>query len=79
MCEGNFVYYKVICLLVFLSIIEWKLDNGEFENLVEVEGYVKRMIFNVKEFYFKNFIIFDDVECVCKVLSNFMMKRNFVY
>lgn len=62
-----------------LGIIERKLDNGEFENLAEVEGYVKRMISNAKEFYPKNSTIFDDAERVRKALSNFMTKRNPAY
>jgi cobalamin biosynthesis protein CobT len=66
-------------LPVSLGIIERKLDNGEFENLAEVEGYVKRMISNAKEFYAKNSTIFDDAERVRKALSNFMTKRNPAY
>lgn len=37
------------------------------------------MVINVKEYYFKNFEIFEDVECVRKVLSNYMIKMNLVY
>jgi hypothetical protein len=77
--EGNAAYYKATRLPVSLSIIEHKLDSGEFENLAEVEGYVKRMISNAKEFYPKNSQTFDDAERIRKALSNFMTKRNPAY
>ncbi|KAK0391957.1 hypothetical protein NLU13_1455 [Sarocladium strictum] len=77
--EGNSAYYKATRLPVSLRIIEEKLDKGEFRNLAEVEGYVKRMISNAKEFYPKNSTIFDDAERVRKALSNFMTKRNPAY
>lgn len=77
--EGNSAYYKATRMPVSLGMIERKLDNGEFQNLAEVEGYVKRMISNAKEFYPKSSQTFDDAERVRKALSNFMTKRNPAY
>lgn len=60
-------------------MIENKLNNGEFENLSELEGYFKRMISNAKEYYSRSDPEFDDAERIRKALSNYMTKTNPAY
>lgn len=60
-------------------MIDEKLENGEFENLSELEGYFKRMISNAKEFYPRSSPTFEDAERIRKALSNYMSKKNPAY
>ncbi|KYK56741.1 polybromo-1 [Drechmeria coniospora] len=76
---SNEMYYKKTRLPVSLEIVEKKLNDGEFQNLAEVESYCKRMISNAKEFYPRTSTIFDDAERVRKALSNYMTKTNPAY
>ncbi|KAF4343200.1 polybromo-1 [Fusarium beomiforme] len=77
--EENEDYYKQTRMPISLSMIEQKLNDGEFENLSELEGYFKRMISNVKEFYPRSTEIFEDAERLRKAVSNYMTKKNPAY
>ncbi|KAG6009131.1 hypothetical protein E4U21_003200 [Claviceps maximensis] len=77
--EGNEEYYKRTRMPVSLETIEEKLSSGQFSNLAQLEGYFKRMIANVKEFYPRSSVVFDDAERVRKALSNYMTKNNPAY
>ncbi|RDA86891.1 hypothetical protein CP532_1433 [Ophiocordyceps camponoti-leonardi (nom. inval.)] len=77
--KDNVDYYKQTRMPISLETIEEKLNNGEFENLAELESYFKRMISNAKEFYPRSSTIYDDAERVRKALSNYMTKRNPAY
>lgn len=72
-------YYKKTRMPISLSTIEKKLNNGEFKNLSEVEGYFKRMISNAKEYFARSTEQYDDAERIRKALSNFMTKTNPAY
>ncbi|KAM5355347.1 hypothetical protein ACJ41O_001993 [Fusarium nematophilum] len=77
--DGNAEYYKRTRLPISLELIEKKLNNGEFENLAELESYFKRMISNAKEFHPRSSTTFDDAERIRKALSNYMTKTNPAY
>ncbi|KAG5950762.1 hypothetical protein E4U53_004461 [Claviceps sorghi] len=77
--EGNEEYYKRTRMPVSLETIEEKLNEGHFNNLAQLESYFKRMIANVKEFYPRSSVVFDDAERVRKALSNYMTKNNPAY
>ncbi|KAF4995872.1 hypothetical protein FGRMN_4829 [Fusarium graminum] len=72
-------YYEKTRMPISISIIEKKLNNGEFKNLSEVEGYFKRMISNAKEYFSRSTEQYDDAERIRKALSNFMTKTNPAY
>ncbi|KAF5566080.1 polybromo-1, partial [Fusarium napiforme] len=77
--EENADYYEQTRMPISLSMIEQKLNDGEFENLSELEGYFKRMISNAKEFYPRGTEIFEDAERLRKAVSNYMTKKNPAY
>lgn len=77
--KGNESYYKLIRMPISLHDVETKLSAGEFEDLSELESYVKRMVQNAKDFYPKGSQQFDDAERVRKATSNFMVKHNPAY
>ncbi|EWZ51983.1 Bromodomain-containing protein [Fusarium oxysporum f. sp. albedinis] len=77
--EENADYYEQTRMPISLSMIEQKLNDGEFENLSELEGYFKRMISNAKEFYPRSTEIFEDAERLRKAVSNYMTKKNPAY
>ncbi|CCT62912.1 uncharacterized protein FFUJ_00485 [Fusarium fujikuroi IMI 58289] len=77
--EENADYYEQTRMPISLSMIEQKLNDGEFENLSELEGYFKRMISNAKEFYPRGTEIYEDAERLRKAVSNYMTKKNPAY
>lgn len=77
--EEDADYYKKTRMPISISTIEKKLNNGEFKNLSEVEGYFKRMISNAKEYFARSTEQYDDAERIRKALSNFMTKTNPAY
>ncbi|EYB33578.1 hypothetical protein FG05_00752 [Fusarium graminearum] len=77
--DGNDDYYENTRMPISISMIENKLNNGEFENLSDLEGYFKRMISNAKEYYSRSDPEFDDAERIRKALSNYMTKTNPAY
>lgn len=64
---------------ISLETIEQKLQDGEFQNLSELESYFKRMISNAKEWFPRSSSTFDDAERVRKAVSNYMTKTNPAY
>ncbi|KAK2048264.1 Bromodomain-containing protein [Colletotrichum somersetense] len=77
--DSNPDYYKKTKMPISLTMIEKKLDNGDFPTLTELESYCKRMVSNAKEFYPRGSQLFEDAERVRKALSNFMTKYNPAY
>ncbi|KAK2062406.1 Bromodomain-containing protein [Colletotrichum caudatum] len=77
--DSNPDYYKKTKMPISLTMIEKKLDNGDFPTLTELESYCKRMVSNAKEFYPRGSQLFEDAERVRKALSNFMTKHNPAY
>ncbi|KAI5467456.1 hypothetical protein BGZ63DRAFT_27560 [Mariannaea sp. PMI_226] len=77
--KGNEDYYKKTRMPISLETIEEKLDSNEFENLAQLESYVKRMIANAKDFYPRSSQTYDDAERIRKALSNYMTKNNPAY
>lgn len=64
---------------ISLRVIERRLIRHEFENLSELESWLKRMVTNAKEYYNKNTQTFEDAERVRKATSNWMVKFNPAY
>lgn len=64
---------------ISLRVIERRLLRHEFENLSELESWLKRMVTNAKEYYNKNTQTFEDAERVRKATSNWMVKFNPAY
>ncbi|PHH67317.1 hypothetical protein CDD81_80 [Ophiocordyceps australis] len=77
--KGNEEYYKSTRMPIALETIEQKLNQGDFQNLAELESYFKRMICNAKDFYPRSSSTFEDAERVRKALSNYMTKTNPAY
>ncbi|KZL87144.1 bromodomain containing protein [Colletotrichum incanum] len=77
--DSNPDYYKKTRMPISLTMIEKKLNNGDFATLTELESYCKRMVSNAKEFYPRGSQLFEDAERVRKALSNFMTKYNPAY
>ncbi|KAF5558649.1 polybromo-1 [Fusarium mexicanum] len=77
--EENADYYEQTRMPISLSMIEQKLNDGEFENLSQLEGYFKRMISNAKEFHPRATEIYEDAERLRKAVSNYMTKKNPAY
>jgi hypothetical protein len=64
---------------ISLETVEQKLHERYFNNMSELESYVKRMVQNAKDYYSKTSQIFEDAERVRKALSNYMVKTNPAY
>lgn len=64
---------------ISVEMIEQKLQNGEFNNMTELESYFKRMICNAKDYFPRTSSTFDDAERVRKAVSNYMTKTNPAY
>ncbi|KAI6783351.1 Protein polybromo-like protein [Emericellopsis cladophorae] len=77
--QGNEEYYARTRMPISFETIEEKLQNGDFQNLSELESYLKRMITNAKEWFHKSSSEFDDAERVRKAVSNYMTKNNPAY
>ncbi|KAK7545686.1 Bromodomain-containing protein [Phyllosticta citricarpa] len=72
-------YYEEIKLPIAFSTIEAKLHNREYSSLAELEGDVKRMVHNAKQFNDKKSAVYEDAERIRKTASNFMVKHNPAY
>lgn len=64
---------------ISIALIEHKLHQRAFQDLSELEGYVKRMVLNFKEYYNRGSQVYDDAERIRKALSNYMVKTNPAY
>ncbi|KAF2835544.1 Bromodomain-containing protein [Patellaria atrata CBS 101060] len=69
-------YYEQVQLPIAFDTIEEKLRQKEYTNLSQVEGDVKRMVQNAKQFNDRKSAIYDDAERVRKAAFNFMVKHN---
>ena len=72
-------YYKKTRMPIALDTVENKLKRREFSDLASLEGYLKRMCQNGKEYYDKGTTEADDSERIRKCVSNFMVKNNPAY
>ena len=62
-----------------VNMIEGKLERHEYHNMTEVEGDLKRVVQNAKDYNDSRSEIFQDAERIRKALSNFMPKHNPAY
>lgn len=62
-----------------ITLIEKKLDKGEYANMSELESDLKRMVQNAKDYNTSGSPVFEDAERIRKALSNFMPKHNPAY
>ena len=64
---------------IALDIVEEKLQDGEFQNLSELESYLKRMVSNAEDWFPRDSSAHGDAERVRKAISNYMTKHNPAY
>lgn len=64
---------------IALDMVEEQLQDGEFQNLSELESYLKRMVSNAKDWFHKDSSAHGDAERVRKAISNYMTKNNPAY
>ncbi len=64
---------------ISLKMVERHLNQGDFQDLAELESYIKRMVTNAKEYHNKNSQEYEDAERIRKAASNYMTKHNPAY
>ena len=62
-----------------LNMIQEKLDRNQYQNISLLEGDLKRVVQNAKDYNDSRSEIFQDAERIRKALSNFMPKHNPAY
>jgi Bromodomain len=72
-------YYQQIAMPISLNMIDEKLGRYEYQNMEQLEGDLKRMVQNAKDYNDSRSEIFQDAERIRKALSNFMPKHNPAY
>ena len=72
-------YYQKIGLPISINMIEAKIRNGEYTNLIGIESDMRRLISNAKTYNNKSSSLFSDAEKIRKMLSNYMIKYNPAY
>lgn len=72
-------YYEQIPMPLSINSIDTKLKSGQYATMTELEGDLKRMVQNAKDFNSSKSLIFEDAERLRKALSNFMPKHNPAY
>ena len=72
-------YYQKIGLPISINMIEAKIRNGEYINLIGIESDMRRLISNAKTYNNKSSSLFSDAEKIRKMLSNYMIKNNPAY
>lgn len=72
-------YYEQIPMPLSINSIDEKLKSGRYATMTELEGDLKRMVQNAKDFNSSKSLIFEDAERLRKALSNFMPKHNPAY
>lgn len=77
--QGNEEYYRRTKMPIALDMVEEKLQDGEFQNLSELESYLKRMVSNAKDWFPRDSSAHGDAERVRKAISNYMTKHNPAY
>lgn len=69
-------YYQATKMPLALDTIEDKLNRREYPTLEALEGDVKRLIQNARDFNERGSQIADDAERLRKAMANFMPKHN---
>ena len=64
---------------ITLTMIEKRLGNFEYPTMTALEGDLKRMVQNAKDYNDSRSEVFADAERIRKALSNFMPKHNPAY
>ena len=64
---------------VTLTMIEKRLVNLDYPTMTALEGDLKRMVQNAKDYNDSRSEVFQDAERIRKALSNFMPKHNPAY
>jgi Bromodomain len=72
-------YYQQIAMPISLNMIEQRLANFEYATMEKLEGDLKRMVQNAKDYNDSKSEVFADAERIRKALSNFMPKNNPAY
>ncbi len=72
-------YYQQIAMPISLTMIEQRLVNYEYATISVLEGDLKRMVQNAKDYNDSRSEVFGDAERIRKALSNFMPKHNPAY
>ncbi|KAF4556057.1 Chromatin structure-remodeling complex subunit rsc4-like protein [Elsinoe fawcettii] len=72
-------YYEVIKLPIAIDTVERKLRKHGYSTLSEVEGDLKRMVNNAKQYNDDDSLIFADAERIRKMLHNWMKVNNPAY
>lgn len=72
-------YYQQIAMPITLTMIEKRLGNFEYPTMTALEGDLKRMVQNAKDYNDSRSEVFQDAERIRKALSNFMPKHNPAY
>ncbi|KAF2436323.1 Bromodomain-containing protein [Tothia fuscella] len=72
-------YYEATKLPISMETIEGKLNRKAYPNLSAVEGDLKRLVQNAKDFNDKKSSLYEDAERVRKTASNFMTRWNPAY
>ena len=69
-------YYQATKMPLALDTIEEKLNNHKYPTLEALEGDIKRLIQNARDFNERGSLIADDAERLRKAMANFMPKHN---
>ena len=64
---------------ISLDVIEERLEKRQYATMEKLEGDLKRMVQNAKDYNDSRSEIFQDAERIRKALSNFMPKHNPAY
>ena len=64
---------------ISLDVIEERLEDRQYATMEKLEGDLKRMVQNAKDYNDSRSEIFQDAERIRKALSNFMPKHNPAY
>jgi len=72
-------YYEIIKLPVSLESIEQKVKRNEYATVSAIEGDLKRLVQNAKDFNSPDSQIFEDAERIRKLVFNFMKLNNPAY
>jgi hypothetical protein len=72
-------YFQQIAMPISLNMVEKRLQAFEYATMELLEGDLKRMVQNAKDYNDSRSEVFADAERIRKALSNFMPKHNPAY
>lgn len=72
-------YYEFTKLPVSIETIDAKVKRNEYPTVSALEGDLKRMIQNAKDYNDPDSVIYDDAERIRKLVYNFMKQNNPAY